>query len=423
MKTGHRAIFLFMVFSLGLLVNTTMICISWFLFKVYNSVIVKSLSSSNFLTSDFPNLRTLELMQGLAQRLSSADNTQTLLNQENLNREFVQAHLNFYAKIFTAPESPELSNYNHPKASILSSGSERLVEFLKEFEADEKSSRWIKQVCRYHQDLRTMRLFDKYKEAAVKLCDSFTVPQLVNLSVLAFVSHRTGATARDHYNFDLVKMLRVSKAMFLCEHSFPPEKALHQSFNDFIDIKQEFLVPFLSFCTHPIITNLINNGNTNNASSLKTFNILVQQLCENTGSNGNQVMLLVGLILDQLRGILGEHLFEFFIRAMSTDALIRAPLELYRDLSSLSFHERVLLAQSIAEFTLVNRLVASLSDSKLASGFNRELPPSIAADPLNCHPVYGKLCFYLSSKLPTRIDAISKLYPPPTNDKNDGNKK
>jgi hypothetical protein len=165
------------------------------------------------------------------------------------------------------------------------------------------------------------------------------------------------------------------------------------------------------------------NSNKNSESSLKTFNILLQQLRENIATNGNQVMLLIGLIFDQLRGILGEHVFEFLIRAMSTDALIRAPLELYRDLSQLSFHERVLLAHSIAEFTLVNRLVASLSDLKLAypssSGINnQEFPPSIAADPLNCHPVFGKLCFYLTSKLPTRIDAISKLYPT-----KEGNKK
>ena len=422
---GHRVFFLFMVFSLGLFVNITIIGFSWGFFKVYHSVVVKTLSSPNFPDSDFPNHRTLELMQRLAQRLSPADNAHTLLNQENLNMDFVQSHLDLYKKVLSAPESPELSNYNHPKASLLTAGNEKLVGFLKEFVVDEKSSRWIKQVCRYHQDLRTMKLFDKYKDFAVKICDSFTVSQLVNLSVLAFMIHHTGATSREHFNFDLVKMLRKSKAIFRLEHSLPSDHFLHHTFNESVDVKQEFISPFLSFCTHPVVMNLANT-NKNSDSSLRTFNILLQQLRENTGTNGNQVMLLIGLIFDQLRGILGEHVFEFFIRAMSTDALIRAPLELYRDLSHISFHERVLLAHSIAEFTLVNRLVASLSDSKLGfpsgSGFNQEFPPSVAADPLNCHPVFGKLCFYLTSKLPTRIDAISKLYSPSPN-VTKGNKK
>lgn len=347
--------------TLALLIQAVITGVSWGLGRIVRSLTKPHVTQD----SDFPNTYTLQLMQRLAQRFSYQDSLTALLDDSKVSAESVERNRALYEKILSAPEALELSKRKEP----VELSHAPLQAFLKNDEA----SGWIKQVARHHQDLRLMELSEQYKNQVMQVCNSFTASQLVDLSVLTFVSSKTKVL-----NEDLTSLLKLDSAL-----------------------KRDFVRPFIRFANHP----LLGRGDA-------VIRMMLLQLKESMtqGTSVNQ-LLLVNTVLEQLGVKLGKPLLELYLRAISLDAIIRAPLELYHNFGKLSAHERNLMASGIAELALMNRLVATLAPSGVKSPSPLASSPiSSALEPLQCHPVYGKLCFLLTSNLPSRMTAISRLY-------------
>lgn len=372
-----RIFFLLALSLLTLFLQVVITGVSWGL-----SRLLRALSKPHVtFDSEFPNGHTLQLMQRLAQRFSYHDSLASLVEDGKVDEESVQRNRPLYEKLLFAPEALELSKFKSAlitlsnccmnNASSCKKSMQQICKFFKE----EESSAWIKQVAKHHQDLRLMDLTDQFKTQTIQVCNSFTAAELVDLSVLAFLSSKTKALTALSGDPSLSKLDNI--------------------------LKRDFIRPFLKFANHPLI-----------GRSDPAIRLLLQQLRrtfeERTGANQ---LLLVSTVLEMLAGKLGRPLLELYLRALSLDAVIRAPLELYQNFEKLSAHERHIMANGIAELALMNSLVASLS----AGGGKEQssvMPPPIPAslEPLQCHPVYGKLCFLLTSNLPARMTAISRVY-------------
>lgn len=358
-----RIFILSALFCLSLILQVVITGVSWGL-----SRILKSLSKPHIThDSEFPNAYTLQLMQRLAQRFSYHDSLTSLLEENKINEEGVKRNRPLYEKLLLSPEALELSK----SKTLFELNHTQLQQFIK----NEEASGWIKQVAKHHLDLRLMDLTEQYKNQAIQVCNSFTAAELVDLSVLIFLSSKTKALAA--LTGDLSALRKLDSAL-----------------------KRDFIRPFIKFANHP----LIGRGDP-------AIRILLQELKKSFDqrASANQ-LLLVSSVLDMLGTKLGRPLLELYLRAVSLDAVIRAPLELYQNFGKLSAHERQLMANGIAELALMNSLVASLSAGGKASDGLMPSPIPSSLEPLQCHPVYGKLCFLLTSNLPGRMTAISRLY-------------